>query len=74
MMVPEQVQARPHRREDFVDLRLAGVGPRRPGTPERPRRFVGQEDVDVTQLLARLDLLAHEVAALVGQRAVDLRG
>jgi hypothetical protein len=43
MVVAEQVQARLHRGEDLVDLRLPRVGPRPRETTERLRRFVRQK-------------------------------
>ena len=68
MMVAEQVQPRLHRREDLVDRRLAGVDARvRRTDAKRPRRLVRQEHVDAAQRLARLDLLADEMPAPVGQ-------
>lgn len=68
MMVAEQMQTRPHGREDLVDLSLARVRPSIAGKrPERPGSFVGHEDVDVDQALARLHLLAHEMPAFVGE-------
>ncbi len=45
VMMAEQVQPRPHRRQHFVDHRLAGVDAP-PCRIERPRRFVREEDVD----------------------------
>ena len=68
MVVAEQVEARIHRGEDLVDLRLPRVGTTAAGKrAERLRRFVREEDVDVAQLLAGLDLLADEVPPLVGE-------
>jgi len=68
MVVAEQVQARLHHGEDLVDLRLPRIGAAASGKrTERLRRFVREEDVDVAQLLAGLDLLADEVPPLVGE-------
>ena len=68
MVVPEKVQGWPHRTQDFVDLRLAGIRPSASGIrPERLWRFVSHEDVYAAEPLARLDFVAHEVPALVGQ-------
>ena len=65
-MMPEQVQSRPHRGKDFVDLRLPGIGasPARK-RPKRLGRFMGQQDIDVAQPFTGLDFFAHEVPALV---------
>ena len=66
MMMPEQVQAGLHGREYFVDLGFAGVRPASAGKrPERPRRFVAQEDVHAAEPRTRADLLADEVSAFV---------
>jgi hypothetical protein len=68
MMVAEQVQARVHRTEDLVDLRLACVGPS--ASRKRPEwlcRFVRHKDVDAAQPSACLDLFADEMSPLVGK-------
>src|SRR5215472_2451518 len=64
----EEVEPRAHRRKDLVDMRLASVRTSPTGErPKRLRRFVRQEDVDVTKRLARLDLVSHEMPSLVGK-------
>ena len=64
MVVAEEVQPRPHRRQRFVDDGLAGIDPPA-GRIERTRRFVRQEDIDVPEPLADDDFVADEVAPLV---------
>ena len=54
VVVPEQVQPRPHCRQHLVDLGLAGVVAAR--RPKGTRRLMGQEDVDVRDRFARAPL------------------
>src|SRR5262249_58134570 len=61
--------SRPRRREDLVDLRLAGIGSASARKrPERLRRFVRQEEVDhVGESFARVHLRPHEMASLISE-------
>jgi hypothetical protein len=67
MVMAEQVQPRLHRRENLVDLRLAGV--RSTAARKRPERlggFVREQDVDhADERRETLHFLTHEVPSLV---------
>ena len=67
MMVAEQMEPRLHRRENLIDLRLAGVGS--PAAFERAQRLLRlmrEQDVDhVAQRLEGLDFLVNEMASFV---------
>ncbi len=75
VVVTEEVEPGPQHVRELTDLGLANITAppftrrrgRREINPERRRRLVCQQHVNVTQPAARVDLLAHEVAALVGE-------
>ena len=64
MMMTEQMQARAHGREDFVDDRLARVDAPALGI-KRPRRLVCEKDVDILEHLACEHLVAYEVTPFI---------
>ena len=66
MVVAEQVQPRLRCGEDFVDLRLAGVGSSAAGKRTKGlRSFMAHQDVDVAQRLCRIHFFADEMASFV---------
>ena|SRR5829696_2216804 len=66
VVVTEQVQPGPHRGEHLVDRGLSSIldAPDR----KRPRRFVRQEDIDISQRLARLNFLMYKMPSSVVAR------
>src|SRR5262245_19373394 len=64
VVVPEEMKARMHRRQHFVDNGFPGVDPLT-GRVEGARRFVREKHVDAGQRLACQHFFAHEVTALV---------
>ena len=64
VMVAKQMQPRLHRGEHVVDWRLPRINRT---DPEGPRRFVGEQDVDLRHAFAGLDFLTHEMPASIGK-------